>query len=95
MKVSLYAVFDRASGIYDGPHPGSADGQMIRNFTDMANNEEHPIGKHPADYTLFRVGTWNDGTGEVTDEVSEKLINGLEAVAMSGMPDEAREDLTN
>lgn len=81
MKVSLYAIFDRASGIYDGPFPGQSDGQVVRGFTDMANNPEHNIGKHPEDYTLFKVGTWNDGTGEVEDIVSEKLINGGEAVA--------------
>ena len=81
MKVNLYAVFDRASGIYDGPIPGQSDGQMIRNFSDMALNADHQIGKHPEDYTLFKVGTWNDGTAELVDVVSEKLINGGECVA--------------
>ena len=36
MKVNLYAVYDSASGIYDGPIPGQSDGQMIRKFSDMA-----------------------------------------------------------
>jgi hypothetical protein len=27
MKVNLYAVFDRCSGVYDGPHPGRADAE--------------------------------------------------------------------
>lgn len=81
MKLNLYAVFDRASGVYDGPIPGQADGTMIRQFTDMCCNPEHQIGKHPDDYTLFKVGVWNDGTGELEDVVNEKLINGLEAVA--------------
>ena len=83
MKVNLYAVYDRASGVYDGPIPGHSDGAMIRNFSDMACNAEHQIGKHPEDYTLFKVGTWNDGTGELVDVISEKLINGGEAIAAS------------
>ena len=83
MKVNLYAVFDTASGIYDGPIPGKSDGQMVRQFSDMAVNAEHPIGQHPEDYSLIKVGNWNDGTGEVNDCSNTTLITGLEAVANS------------
>ena len=91
MKVNLYAIFDSASGIYDGPVPGHSDGQMIRSFSDFAVSDEHKIGQHPEDYTLFRVGTWNDGTGELVDTVNEKLINGAEAVANSRQTYEPKE----
>ncbi len=81
MIVSLYAIYDSASGVYDGPFPGTADGAVSRNFSDMCLNADHPIGKHPDCYTLFRVGSWNDGTGEVADIDPLKLMNGVEAVA--------------
>ena len=81
MKVSLYAVFDRCSGVYDGPIPGRADAETIRNFKFMCENPESKMSQSPEDYTLFKVGTWNDGTGEVEDVVPEKLINGAEAVS--------------
>jgi hypothetical protein len=29
MKQGLYAIFDRASGVYDGPLRGQADGVVI------------------------------------------------------------------
>ena len=32
MKVTLYAVYDSASGVYDGPVPGTADGKMVRSL---------------------------------------------------------------
>jgi hypothetical protein len=83
MKVNLYAVFDRCSGVYDGPHPGRADAEMVRNFSQMCTKADTKIAQSPEDFTLFKVGTWNDGTGEVEDTVNEKLINGAEAVAMS------------
>ena len=83
MKKNLYAVIDTASGVYDGPIPGQSDGQMIRSFSDMAVNAEHPIGQHPEDYSLIKVGTWNDGTGEVEDFQNTTMITGLEAVANS------------
>lgn len=80
MKVSLYAVYDRCSGVYDGPIPGRADAEMIRNFTHMCGNSESKISQSPEDYTLFKLGLWNDGTGELESIVPEKLINGAEAL---------------
>ena len=82
MKVNLYAIYDRASGVYDGPFPGISDGAMIREFGDQVKNTDSKMGKHPDDFTLFRVGNWNDGTGELIDQVSEKLINGVEVLAV-------------
>lgn len=81
MKLNLYAIIDTASGVYDGPIPGKADGFVIRQFSDMACNAEHQIGQHPEDYSLIKVGTWNDGTGELEDLQNITMITGLEAVA--------------
>ena len=81
MKVSLFAVFDRCSGVYDGPIPGRADAEMVRNFVHMCGNKESKISQSPEDFTLFKVGSWNDGTGELEDMVPEKLINGAEALS--------------
>lgn len=83
MKLNLYAIIDTASGVYDGPFKGQADGAMIRQFSDLCVNADHPIGQHPEDYSLIKVGTWNDGTGEIVDLQNMTLITGLEAVANS------------
>ena len=77
MIVKLYAIYDSASGIYDGPFPGQADGHVIRAFSDRCLAEEGPMAGHPEDFTLFKVGTWNDGTAEIIDVITEKLINGI------------------
>ena len=84
MLVNLYAIYDVCSGIYDGPFPGVADGAVLRDFTDMCKKKDSKMGTHPEDFTLFKVGTWNDGTGEVVDLLTEKLMNGIEAVSTSG-----------
>lgn len=81
MKINLYAVYDRCSGIYDGPVPGQTDAAVMRDFVALCTKENSKIAQSPEDYTLFRVGTWNDGTAEVEDVVAEKLINGAEALA--------------
>ena len=83
MILQLVAVFDRASGVYDGPIPVKQLAQAIRQFKDMARNEQSPIAKHPEDYTLMHVGTWNDSEGVVESKIPVKLMNGGEALAES------------
>lgn len=81
IKKNLYAIIDTASGVYDGPFKGISDGQMIRVFSDLCMDAEHPIGAHPEDYSLIKVGNWNEGTGEINDLQNMTMITGLEAVA--------------
>lgn len=81
MRVNLYAIFDSAGRIYDGPIPGQSDGFMNRKFSDLCLNADHDIGKHPHDYTLFHVGSWDDSKGELENVENRKLLNGSEVIA--------------
>lgn len=80
MIVKLYAVHDTASGVYDGPVPSGADGVAMRNFTNMARDPNTPIGKNPECFSLWRVGTWNDATGEVVPGEPELLAKAIEVI---------------
>ena len=92
-KKNLYAVIDTATGIYDGPIPGHSDAQMLRSFSDMAVNADHPIGQHPEHYALVKVGIWNDGNGEVEDLQTMTIITGLEAVAHSRSEENVKDNV--
>ena len=81
MKVKMYAVYDSASGVYDGPIPAIADGVALRNFTNMALDGTTPIGKNPECFSLWRVGEWNDADGSVTGETKECLGHATDLVA--------------
>ena len=80
MKVKLYAVLDKASGVYDGPVPSISDGVALRNFTNMAKNPESPIGRNPEHFSIWRVAEYNDATGEVTPEVKECLAYAIDVL---------------
>ena len=47
MRLNVYCIFDRASGVYDRPWCARSDAEAVRSFTDIASDAEHPIGKHP------------------------------------------------
>ena len=36
-----------------------------RSFSDCIDDTEHNFARHPADYTLFKIGTFNDKTAEI------------------------------
>lgn len=83
MILNLYAIFDRCSGVYDGPHKARTDSEITRMFADLANDANHPIGKHPEDFTLFKNGNWNDATGDLVPQVPKKICNGAEVTAQN------------
>jgi len=87
MKVQLYAIFDTATGVYEKPFFGQSDGEVKRSFMDIANDADHPIGKHPEDYSLYRLGNFDDNTGMVLNEENECLCTAHEIIASSRNPD--------
>lgn len=79
MKFKIFAIFDNKAKCYSTPFFLSEEGQAVRHFTDMANDPDHSIGKHPEDYTLFRIGAYADNTAAIEpSEIPFSLGNGLD-----------------
>ncbi len=83
MRQFIYSIYDTAAAIYQRPFVAQSDGEVTRSFSDIACDADHEIGKHPEDYTLFTIGTFNDKTGEVIGNAPEKIATALELVAVS------------
>lgn len=81
MKINVYTIFDTASGAYMRPFFAQSDGQALRSFKDIANDTEHEIGRHPEDYSLHRIGVYDDNKGALTPEDNECLATALEMVS--------------
>lgn len=92
MRQFVYSIFDSASGVYDKPTFANSDAEIIRAFGDICASADHPIGMHPDDYTLMRIGEFDNNTGEIKPEVPVKLINGLESVATGQTVDQRQLD---
>lgn len=71
MKHGVYAVMDSAAGIFGRIFQDVSDGRAVRNFTDEVNRKEatNAVYAHPSDFTLHRIGFFDDATGVVTDNV--------------------------
>ncbi len=81
MKHKIFAINDIKAKAYFPPFYLPETEMAQRKFGDLINTETE-LSLHPADYTLFELGEWDDNTAEFTLlEIKENLGNGLEYVA--------------
>jgi len=80
MKLHLIAVRDDATESYMNPFVVAHLGMAIRSFMDELKAEDSVIGKHPKDYDLYRLGTFDQETGELTSE-QERIARGRDHVS--------------
>jgi hypothetical protein len=79
MKTKIYSIFDSAANAYTTPFFMHNDGLAIRAFQDNVNSKEpNNISQHPDQFTLFKIGEYNDENGEIKSDNLKSLGNGLE-----------------
>lgn len=78
MLLQVLSIFDSAAAAYMRPWMAQTVGEALRAFGDLACNAEHPIGQHPDDYTLMKVGTFDVMSGILEPCAPTSLGNALE-----------------
>ena len=63
MKMKLVSVYDAKAQVFTPPMAFPTIGFAERSFVDAVNDPQSQYNKHPEDYTLFRVGEFDDQTG--------------------------------
>lgn len=63
MLIHAYTVFDNKTLTYSPPFFQPAHGAAVRMFSDLAQDTNTTIGRHPTDYALFCIGVFDDQTG--------------------------------
>lgn len=65
MITNLFTIYDQKAEAYNAPFAFGAVGQALRAFADLVNDKNSNLNKHPADYNLFQIGTYDDATASV------------------------------
>lgn len=63
MLLYVMAAFDKKAAAFMQPFYASRPEVGLRSFQEAANIEDHQVCKHPEDFSLFQLGTWDDNTG--------------------------------
>lgn len=76
MIVNAYSIYDLKSLVFHNPFYAPTNGAALRIVQDVANDLNTSIGRHPQDYVLYRVGSYNDADGVYqTLDIREHVID--------------------
>lgn len=59
----VFGIFDIKAETYLNPFFESTTGQATRAFSDAVNSRDHPFGRHPNDFSLRELGTFDTDSG--------------------------------
>lgn len=63
MLLNAYSIYDRKALQYHPPFYASTDGAAARSLSDLVQDQNTTVGRHPTDYVLYAVGTYDDQKG--------------------------------
>lgn len=79
MLHQVIAIFDIKVGAFAKPVAVPADGAGVRAFQDAVNDPNTEYHKHPEDYSVWNIGTYDDNTAIME---SKKPIQLAQAIAL-------------
>lgn len=65
MEHKIFSIYDQKAYAYLPPFTLPRMEMAVRTFSDCVNATDHAFGKHPADYTLVELGTYDDAKGHI------------------------------
>lgn len=83
MPKNLYSVYDAVALIWMPPLCQRTDGEAARAFCASVTDPQHGFFVQAPDLRLYRVGTFDQDTGELKPVTPELILSGGEAVARS------------
>lgn len=78
MKLNIYALFDSQIAAFAQPYFSPTNGSALRAFADHVNDKTSPVNKHPGDYSVYQLGSYDDQTGEIQPLKPARIGTALE-----------------
>ena len=78
MKLHAVAIRDIKANVFAQPYFVSSIGGAVRAFGDECQRAEKDnlMYKHPGDFELYKIGEYDDATGELIPLPKEQIANG-------------------
>ena len=70
----ICTVYDTKAEMFEPPFYSRSELEAERIFSDAVNQADSRVGKHPEDYQLFLLGTFETDTAEITQLGTRKLL---------------------
>ncbi len=63
--IEIFAVFDAKAAAYGSPMFVPTRGLALRSFSDVVADKGSMLAKHPGDYSLYQLGTYDPNSGKL------------------------------
>lgn len=80
MKLQVFAIYDRAAGIYSHLHCHNTLDLALRDFEQVALDSNSKINRHAHDFSLWHIGVYDDETAQTQNLQAPVLIRGAQTV---------------
>lgn len=80
MKANIYAVHDIKVNAYTAPFTNPTHGSALRAFSDHVNDPNSGANKHPEDFSLWHLGSFDDDSGEITPAKPNRIGTAIEYI---------------
>lgn len=74
MKLLAFSVYDEKVQAFMAPFFAPSMGHAARSFEDTVNGGQSLVSKHPADFSLYQVGSFEDVSAELVSTVPAVLV---------------------
>lgn len=74
MKMEIFAVYDEKAAAYMTPFFMNSRGEASRAFGDAVSSPDHAFHKHAEDFTLYYLGTFDNGLAQFETVTPEPLV---------------------
>lgn len=76
--MKIYAVKDEAVEAFMQPFFGKARGQAVRSFMEECQRKDSDFAKHPGDFTLWEIGTYDEEKGHIQGQEPERISRAID-----------------
>ena len=85
MKKEIFTIFDSKANSYLQPFFLDTNEVAIRAIVDCLEDQNHNFARHPSDYTLFNIGSFDNQTAKITHSPRTTLGCLVEFIPMTTM----------
>lgn len=81
MKLLVFAIYDEQAGLYAQPFYSVSRGTALRSFQTLVEDPQSSLHKHPKDFHLYELGSYEDNDGKhVNLEHVSRIASAIEYV---------------
>lgn len=84
MNLQIVAIYDSALGEFFAPIFVRSIGLAIRDFGDEVTKADSPLSRHPADFLLFHLGSFDPADGSIASFTPAQISRAVDFVSPAG-----------